>query len=459
MNPAQGRVVTMTDGPLLGVIARVALPIVLSNLLSVAYQVINALWVGRLGSESVAAVAASTPLFGVLISLGSGLATAGSVLIAQYAGARRSDRVDHIAAQTLLMVVGVALAFAALGFLTARRALQWIGVDAAIEDLAIVYLSISYLGMLPLFVFMAIQGMLQAVGEVRFAFHVMLGSVVLNAALDPLLIFGVGPWHGWGVAGAATATLIAEVAALALAFDHLLRGKSALHLRGAHFTPDLVHMRRALGIGLPASIEQATRTFGSVVLMSLAARFGTDALASYGLGTRVMLVFFVPLLGLSAATATVVGQNIGAGRMDRAEAAGRLCAWASGGLLTLLGLLLIPLAPAIMTAMTPTEPRLIAEASRFVRIFAPFLGVFAVPQVLCGVFRGAGSTRQSMGISLAMQWLFQLPSAWLLAFLTPLGVLGVWWSYPLGNALASAVAIAWFVWGPWRRSLVGPGRS
>jgi putative MATE family efflux protein len=453
-----GRAVSMTGDPLLGVIARVALPIVLSNLLSVTYQLVNALWVGRLGGSAVAAVAASAPMFGVLISLGSGLATAGAVLIAQYAGAQRHAAVDHIAAQTLLMVTGIALAFTLLGLLTARPVLRLIGVDAQIEDLTAVYLNISYVGMAPVFLFMAIQGMLQAVGEVRFAFYVMLGSVLLNAALDPLLIFGIGRWNGWGVAGAAAATVTAEVAALALAFGRLLGGKSALHLRRAHFSPDLAHMRRAVGIGLPASIEQGTRTFGSLVLMSLAAQFGTDALASYGLGTRVMLFFFVPMLGLSVATATVVGQNIGAGRMDRAESAGKLCAWASFGVLTVIGLLLVPLTPAIMSAITPTEPVLIAKASSFVYIYAPFLGLFAVPQVLCGVFRGAGSTRQSMGISLTMQWVFQLPTAWLLAQLTPLGVLGVWWSYPVGNALASVLAIGWFIWGPWRRSLVEPNQ-
>ena len=414
---------------------------------------------GRIGGTAVAAIAASAPLFGVLISLGSGLATAGSVLIAQYAGAQRHSAVDHIAAQTLLMVTGVALAFTVLGVLTARPVLHLIGVDPVVEGLTSAYLNISYVGMVPVFLFMAIQGMLQATGEVRFAFLVMLGSVLLNAALDPLLIFGIGSWNGWGVAGAATATVIAQVTALALAFGRLLGGRSALHLRREHFSPDLEHMRRACGIGLPASIEQGTRTFGSVVLMSLAAQFGTDALASYGLGTRVMLFFFVPMLGLSVATATVVGQNIGAGRMDRAEAAGKLCAWVSFGILTTIGLLLIPLTPAIMRAITPTEPLLIAKASRFVNIFAPFLGLFAVPQVMCGVFRGAGSTRQSMGISLTMQWVFQLPAAWLLAFLTPLGVLGVWWSYPVGNVLASTLAVGWFIWGPWRRSLVEPDPS
>ena len=442
--------VSMTEGPLLGVLVRVAVPIVLSNLLTAAYQVVNALFVGRLGAQAIAAVAASGPIFYVLVSLGSGLSTAGSVLIAQYTGARRGEGVDHIAAQTLLMVGSVAAGFALFGVLTSRPLLHAIGIDPPLEALTAHYLDISYLGMVPLFGFMAVQGMLQAVGEVRFAFRVMLASVLINAALDPLFIFV----FGWGVAGAAIATVTAQVTALGLGLWRILSGKSALHLKRGHFRPDLTHMRQAFGIGLPASIEQATRTFGSLVLMSIAAQFGTKALATYGMGTRVMFFFFTPIMGLSAATAAVVGQNIGAGRMDRAEAAGRLCAWLSFGLLTGIGLLLIPSAPWIMGAMTPGEPDLIHSASVFVYIFAPSLGLTAVAQVLLGVFRGAGSTRQSMGISLFMQWGVQLPSAWILAFLTPVGVLAVWWSYPLANAVASVIGIIWFMKGPWRRTLV-----
>ena len=443
--------VSMTEGPLLGVIVKVAVPIMMSGLITAGYQIVNALWVGRLGAQAIAAVAASGPLFGVLISLGSGLATAGSVLIAQYTGANRGDGVDHIAAQTLLMVGGVATAFALIGLVSARPVLRAIGVEPALEAMTARYLSISYLGMVPLFGFLAIQGMLQAVGEVRFAFRVMAASVLINAALDPLFIFV----FGWGVSGAAIATVTAQVSTLALGLWRILGGRSGLHLKAVHFRPDLAHMKRALGIGLPASIEQATRTFGSLVLMSIAAQFGTLGLATYGMGTRVMFFFFTPIMGLSVAIAAVVGQNIGAGRMDRAEAAARLCAWLSFGLLTAIGLVLIPAAPWIMRAMTPGDPELIRRAYVFVYIFAPFMGMTAVTQVMLGVFRGAGSTRQSMGISLLMQWAVQMPAAWILAFWTPVGVLGVWWSYPLANGVAAVIVIAWFRWGPWRRTLVG----
>jgi len=449
-----GARVTMTEGPLLGILIRVAVPIALSNLFLSAHDIVNAFWVGRLGEAPIAAVAASGPLFNVLISLGSGLSTAGAVLIAQNAGARRFDALDHVAAQTLLMVAAMAIGFTAIGAAGTPAALRLIGVEPAIGDLARDYLAVRYAAMVPMFAFIAIQAMLQAVGEVRFAMLIQFGSVLLNALLDPLLIFGLGPVPGFGVVGAAMATVIAQVAALAIVLHHILSGRSALHLRLNHFRPDLAQFRLTIGLGLPASIEQAIRTFSSLLLMALAATFGTIGLAAYGVGTRLLFFWFTPMIGLSIATASVVGQNIGAGRPDRAEAASRLSAWLGFGVMTAVGLALVPVVPAITRALAPGEAEVIRHASTFAMIYCPFLGVLTVPQALLGAFRGAGSTRQSMVLSIVMQWLFQLPSAWLLALATPLGLLGIWWSFPIANIAATILCLIWFRHGAWRRSLV-----
>lgn len=450
--------VTMTEGSLARILLRVALPITFTSLAQSSFEFINAFWVGRLGEASIAAVAASGPLFGVLISLGSGLSTAGAVLVAQNAGARRHDMLDHVAAQTLLMVACMASAFAVVGAMFASPLLTFIGVETAIHDQAVSYLHVRYFGMVPMFCFLAVQAMLQAVGEVRFAMFVQVGSIVCNALLDPLLIFGAGILPGFGVPGAALATVLVQAIALAVVLRHLLSGRSALHLRLTHFRPDWAHVRRAAGLGVPASIEQGIRTFSSLLLMSLAASFGTLGLASYGVGTRLLFLWFSPMLGLSIATAAVVGQNIGAGLEARARAAARLSAWMGFLILSAVGLLLIPFVPAIMRMLAPGEDAVIAEAIRFAYIYCPFLGVLAVPQALLGAFRGAGSTRQSMTISILMQWGFQMPSAWIIALATPLGLLGVWWSYPIANTAGAILCLLWFRYGSWRNSQVSPAR-
>jgi Na+-driven multidrug efflux pump len=152
-----------------------------------------------------------------------------------------------------------------------------------------------------MFCFLAMQAMFQAVGEVRFAMLVQIGSILCNALLDPLLIFGLGPFPALGVAGAALATVIVQTAALAIALRHLLSGHSALHLRIPDFRPDWAHVRRAAALGIPASLELGIRTFSSLLLMSLAASFGTLGLAAYGVGTRLLFFWFMPMTGLSNA--------------------------------------------------------------------------------------------------------------------------------------------------------------
>lgn len=446
--------VSMTEGPLLGVLLRVALPITITNLVQSSFDIINAFWVGRLGEASIGAVAAAPSLFGVLIALGSGLSTAGAVLIAQNAGAKRFEILDHVAAQTLLMVGIVALVFTTIGASLAPAALRLIGVEPAIHDLAISYLHVRFIGMIPMFLFMSIQAMLQSVGEVRFAMRVQMGSIVANTLLDPILIFGFGPLPPLGVAGAALATVLVQIGGLLIVLHNVLTGHSTLHLRGRHFKPDWRHIRMAVGLGVPASIEQAIRTFSSLLLLALAASFGTLGLAAYGVGARPLFFWFTPMIGLSIATAAVVGQNIGAGQTARAEEAAKLAAWVAFLGFTVIGLVHLPFVPWMMGLLAPGQPQIIAAASTFGYIYFPFLGILAAPQALLGAFRGAGSTRHSMTISIAMQWLFQMPAGYFLALATPAGLLGVWWSYPIANMGALILCLYWYRYGSWRRRLI-----
>lgn len=444
----------MTDGPLAGVLLRTAGPIAAASMAQSVHQIVNAWFVGRLGADAIAAVAASGPMFGVLLSLGSGLSTAGAVLVAQNTGAGQQRAADRAAAQTLLMVLVVGSCFALIGQLAAPAVLRLIGVDPAVAGLTMDYLTITHIGLVPMFAFLALQAMMQSAGEVRFAMRAMFGAVLINIALDPPLIFGIGSWDGFGVAGAALATVIAQLIAMLAVLLHMMSGRSALHLRPADFRPDRRHLRLATGIGLPASLEQGGRTFGSLLLMALAALFGTVSLAAYGVGTRPFFFWFSPMIGLSIATAAVVGQNIGAGKIARAEEAARLSAWIAFVGFTLIGLLHLPLLRPLMAALAPSEAAVIDQAVTFGWAVFPFMGLMALTQALNGAFRGAGSPAQAMGISLIMQYALQLPFAWGVALFTSLGVLGVWWSYAFANAVTAIIAVMWLRNGTWRRNLV-----
>lgn len=447
----------LTEEALLPVLLRLSLPVIASITLQTLYQLVNAFWLGRVGATAVAVVSVTTPLTLLLVVLGSGLSTAGLILVAQFSGARNHPMVNRVAAQTIVMVVGVSLVLCVVGLLVTQPVLRALRVAPDVFAGATSYLTISYAGLTASYAFVMCQAILQGSGEVRFPLIVVAASVVLNAVLDPLLIFGWGPVPALGIAGAAWATVGSQAVAAIVGIVPLFTGRFGIRLRAADFKIDPKLLRTSTAIAIPASIEQSTRTLGSILLTALAARFGTEALASFGLGMRIIMLFFIPALGLAAATATLVGQNLGAGLVDRARAAAKVSGLFAFGTLTLGGLLFMPLAGAVARILVPTDTTVSGLATSFVEVVAPAFGVIAAQQVFAGGFRGAGQTFQAMALSVIMQWGFQLPISFALAQYSPLGFPALWWGFPLGNALALLVTLAWFKRSRWQ-ARVAPAR-
>ncbi len=440
----------LTQGELLRALLRLATPVIISITLQTLYQLVNAFWLGRLGAVPVAVVSVTTPLTVLLLMIGTGLSIAGSILVAQFSGARNRSMVNRVAAQTILMVVALSVALTVAGLLSARPVLRALRVAPEVFEGASEYLVISYAGLTASYAFVMCQAILQGTGEVRFPLMVVSASVVLNAILDPILIFGWGPVPALGVAGAAWATVGSQAAAALVGLVPLFTGRYGILLRRSDFNFDRKLLGLAAGIALPASIEQSTRTLGGLVLTGLAARFGTEALASFGLGMRIIMLFFIPALGFATATATLVGQNLGAGSPGRARQAGRLGGWLIFAALTAAGLLFMPIAGVVAHVLVPSDETVVRLATGFVCVVAPAFGVIGAQQVLAGAFRGAGQTLQAMALSLLMQWALQIPLSYALARHTSLGLAGIWWGFPLANALALLVSIVWFRRSVWR---------
>jgi putative MATE family efflux protein len=448
----------LTEEALLPVLLQLSLPVIASITLQTLYQLVNAFWLGRVGATAVAVVSVTTPLTLLLVVLGSGLSTAGLILVAQFSGARNHPMVNRVAAQTILMVVAVSLVLCVVGLLATQPTLRALRVAPDVFVGATAYLTISYAGLTASYAFVMCQAILQGTGEVRYPLVVVAASVVLNAVLDPLLIFGWGPVPALGIAGAAWATVGSQAAAAVVGLIPLFTGRFGIRIGVADFRIDPKLLRTSTAIAIPASIEQSTRTLASILLTALAARFGTQALASFGLGMRIIMLFFIPALGLAAATATLVGQNLGAGLTERARAAAKVSTSFAFGTLTVAGLLFIPLAGPVARLLVPTDTSVSGLATRFVQVVAPAFGVIAAQQVFAGGFRGAGQTFQAMALSLIMQWGFQLPISFALAQYSPLGLRALWWGFPLGNALALAITLIWFKRSRWQARAV-PARA
>ena len=451
MKPVTGPENKLLEGPILRSLLTLAVPIVAANILQSAYQIIDAFWVGRLGGAAVAAVSLSFPVMFLMFAVGAGLSIAGSTLIAQYVGARNEKMVAHVAGQTLLMVVLASLVLGTVGYFTAPSLLRLMGVAPDVYPGALGFMRVSFIGLVFNFTFFVFQAIMRGIGKPMLPVYIVLGTVCLNFVLDPLLIFGWGPVPGYGVMGAAIATLATQSIAAVIGIVILRLGMHGIHVRRRDFIPDLGYIKRAFFLGFPASIELSARALGLMVMTFLIASFGTLTLAAYGVGSNILQVVTIPAMGLSMAVSTLVGQNIGAGNVERAARIGQLGAALGFGSLTVLGLIVFLFAPHLVAFFVPNDAGVIAAGAGFLRIMALAWGFMGVQFALTGVFRASGNMVVTMVLTLVSQWVLQFPLAYVLSKHTTLGAEGIWWALPISNVVTALITIGLYAKGDWKK--------
>lgn len=441
----------LLEGPILRSLLRLALPIVAANVLQSAYQIIDAFWVGRLGGAAVAAVSVSFPVMFLMFAVGAGLSIAGSTLIAQYVGARNEKMVSHVAGQTMLMVIASAAVLTVLGYFISPLLLHLMGVTPDVYDGALGFMRVAFFSLAFNFAFFVFQAIMRSIGRANVPVLIVAATVIGNFVLNPLLIFGWGPIPAFGVMGAAMVTFITQAMASITGLIILRRGSHGIHVHWADFKPDLKHVKRAFALGLPASIEMSSRAFGLMVMTFLVTSFGTQTIASYGVGSNVFQVVIIQAVGLSMAVSALAGQNIGAGNIDRAAAIGRLGAMLGFGVLTCFGVIAFLCAHWLVAFFVPRDAGVIEEGSRYVRIMALSWGFIGIQFTISGMFRASGNMVINMVLTMIAQWVIQLPVAYLLSKHTSLGSEGIFWSVPITNLATALMMAAVFLQGGWRK--------
>ncbi len=440
----------LTEGPIWIALVRLSVPIILANILQVGYQLTDTFWVGRINAPAVAAVSLSFPIAFLCISLGGGLPVAGTVLIAQFRGRGDEQAVNHVAGQTLLLCFLVSLVFAVGGFALSDPIMRFMGAAPDVLPKAVAFLQVTFLGFIFVFGFFAYQALMRGVGIVYPPMFIVLLTVLLNFILDPFFIFGFGPVPAMGVSGAAMATLCTQVIAMAVGMFLLIRGSTGVHLHWRDFRPDWRMMWTLLRIGAPSSVEQGTQAMGMTIMMMLVASFGTDPVAAYGVGTRVLSCVIVPAMGLSIATSALVGQNIGAGRIDRAERTNRISCLISFTTLLAAGMILFFTGRALSAFLMPEGGPAIDESATFIHIIAFSFGFIGLQQVLTGTLRGAGDTIAPMILAIASLFVIRFPLAWVLSTRTSLGADGIWWAVAISIVISAIVTGIYFLRGNWK---------
>ncbi|PZX55777.1 MATE family efflux transporter [Algoriphagus chordae] len=441
---------TLQQGSLINTLFSIAWPIIMANILQTAYQLIDTFWLGRLGANAVAAVSISFPILFLVLSLGAGLTLAGTVIISQYKGANNQKMIDFSASQTVLIIFFISIFLAILGYFSASPLMNLVGAGPEILADSVTYFKVSSWGFVFLFMFFVFQSLMRGIGNVLLPMYIVLGTVLLNLFLDPIFIFGFGSIPGYGVAGAAIASVITQGLSALVGMIILFRGKRGIRIRLAHMKPQFKWVKRMFQLGIPASLEQSSRAAAMTVMVMLVTSFGSEVVAAYGIGARILSLVIVPALGLAIATTTLVGQQVGAGNIKGAEKVGDLSVKIAFFGLTGVGLMLFVFAEHLTAFFVPNDPQVIKDGAQFIRIMAPSFGLLGVQQVLNGLFNGTRFTQASLLISVFSLWMVRFPLAFVMSQRTDLAFEGIWWAFPLSNLVAALVAFIYYKTGYWK---------
>lgn len=431
-----------------------SLPMLAGTFLQTAYTFVNRIWVGQyLGKSALTAITVSVPVVFVLAALASGMTMATSILISQHYGAGDRAALRRVVSNSTILFTVLSLVLLVVGEALAPAILRAMNTPPAALDLAVGYLRI-YLLSVPLgFGAFAVRSMLQGIGDSRSPLYFLGASVLLTAGLDPVLMFG---WLGMprlGLNGTAWASGIAQLLAVWAMVAWLRRGKNVVAPRWGWRSFHWPTAWTTLRIGLPSSVQQSMVSLGVAFVISRVNHYGENAVSAFGAASSgVDQLAFMPAITFSLAVATLTGQNIGAGRLDRVRSVFRWGCLLSCGVTALVSLLVAGMPRLMMRVFTP-EPALVDIGADYLRIVAPCYIFFGVMFASNGVINGAGHTLVTTIVSLVSQWAVRVPMAYLLSAWMG-DVRGVWYAVAMSFAASMFVSLGYYLSGRWRRPVV-----
>src|SRR6056297_232778 len=443
----------IVEGPIFKSLITLAWPIMLSQLMQTLYNLADTLWLGRVGPEAVAAISISFPIVFMMISVASGLTIAGTALIAQHKGRGNIKKINKIIGQLFSFIVFLSIIISIIGFIFATKIIVLMGAEVEIVGDASAYLRTIFAGIPFMFIFFIFSSILRGIGDTKTPSILMFISVTFNIILDPFFIFGIGFFPQLNVAGAALATIISRFIVAIYALNIITKGVDGFYLKLSNMKWDIKIIKKIITIGVPSSIEQSMLAMGQILLTSLVASFGTMTLAAYGIVNRIISLPTILAFGVAAAATTMVGQNIGADKKERAEKTALVSIGIIFISMSILGIVLF-FEPRFVIKIFNDAPAVVKYGSSYLRIVALTFGFLGAMYVGNGVFKGAGKTVPPMVISSSSLWVFRLGIAYIFVTIFSMSQPGLWWAVAVSHLGGSFIGLIWLKISNWSTAVI-----
>lgn len=443
----------LTNGPEGRVILRFAIPMVIGNIFQQLYNVVDSIIVGKvLGEQALAAVGASFPIFYTLIAFVIGIGSGATVVISQYFGAKKYEEVRKAIGTIYIFIFIASLLLSTFGILYSKEIFTLLKVGEDVMPEAISYFTIYISGLVVFFGFNSTASILRGLGDSKTPLLFFSISTLANIGLDLLFILV----FKWGIEGAAIATVVAQGGAFITAILVLNNRDHLIHFGWKTLVFDRFIFGQSARIGLPTGFQQAFVALGMMALIRIINNFDTPVLAAYTAASRIDALAAMPAMNLASALAAFVGQNLGAGRIDRIKKGLRATLFMTWAISFFVMAVVIFQGEALMSLFS-NNPEVIKHGHNYLIIISSFYPVFSTMFTMHGTLRGAGDTLIPMFITLISLWIVRIPLAAVLS--NKFGPSGIWWAIPFGWMIGLGGTFFWYLSGRWKNKGVTKKKS
>lgn len=442
-----------TTGSLGLAIYLLAVPMILEMIMESVFAVVDVFFVAKLGADAVAIVGITESMMFLIYAVAVGLAVGATATVARRIGEKDPEGAARSATHAIYLGTGASLIMATIGIIFAPQFLGLLGAEPQVIEAGTPFTRIMLGGNFVVVFLFLLNAIFRGAGDAAIAMRVLWFANILNIILDPLLIFGIWIFPELGVTGAAVATFIGRGMGVLFALYNLFYGEKRFRIHKEHWAFDLERFKRLVKLSWVAVLQYLIATASWIGLMRVVAGFGSQAVAGYTIGIRIIIFALLPSVGLSNAAATLVGQNLGANRPTRAEKSVWLSAFYNAIFQTSIGIIFVIFAAEIAGIFTD-DPVVLGYATNALRIISYGFFFYAVGMVLETSFNGAGDTWTPTYLNIFVFWLFEIPLAYLLAYEFGIGTQGVFWAITIAFSVLAVASALLFRRGRWKLKVV-----
>jgi len=438
-----------TQGSIGVAIILLAVPMILEMVMESVFAVVDVFFVARLGSDAIAIVGITESMMFLIYAVAMGIGVGGMAMVARRIGEKDRDGAARSATHAIYLGMGASIVMGLVGLIFAPDFLTLLGAEPQVVREGTLFARLMLGGNCVVIFLFLLNSIFRGAGDAAIAMRVLWTANILNIVLDPLLIFGIGPFPEMGVNGAAVATLIGRGVGVLLALYYLFYKVKHFTILREHWRFQRDRFGRLVRLSRVAVLQFVIGTTSWLGLMKVIAGFGSDAVAGYTIAIRVIIFALLPAIGLANAAATLVGQNLGAKQPERAEKSVWKAAAYNAVFQTSIGIFFVIFAAPICAVFTD-DPEVLVHATDGLRIISYGFFFYAVGMVLETSFNGAGDTWTPTYLNMFVFWMFEVPLAYILAYHFGFGTHGVYWAITIAFSVLAIASAILFKRGKWK---------